>query len=70
MKNYFTVNYYPASNGLLERANIMMLEVLRPVVGEALETWEDWLPHIAASIKSSVCESTGQTPRFSLFRFE
>ncbi len=41
-----------------------ILEVLSRIVGELLETWEDWLPHIAASIYCSVCESTRQSPHF------
>ncbi len=40
---------------------------MRPVVGELLETWEDWLPQVAASINSSVRASTGQSPHFILF---
>ncbi len=67
VKQCFTVTYHPASNGLVERANRKILEVLRPVVGELLETWEDWLPQVAASINSSVCASTGQSPHYILF---
>ncbi len=66
----FTVAYHPASNGLVERTNRKILEVLRPVVGTLLHTWEDWLPHVAASINSSVCESTGQSPHFIVFGVE
>ncbi len=67
VKQCFTVTYHPASNGLVERANRKILEVLRPVVGKLLETWEDWLPQVAASINSSVCASTGQSPNYILF---
>ncbi len=67
VKQCFTVTYHPASNGLVESANRKIREVLRPVVGELLETWEDWLPQVAASINSSVCASTGQSPYFILF---
>ncbi len=67
VKQCFTVTYHPASNDLVERANRKIIEVLRQVVGELFETWEDWLPHVAASINSSVCASTGQSPHFILF---
>ncbi len=66
----FTVAYHPASNDLVERTNRKSLEVLRPVVGSLLHSWEDWLPHVAASINSSLYESTGQSPHFIIFGVE
>ncbi len=39
-----------------------ILEVLRPIVGGLVGTWEDWVSHVTASINSSECESTGKTP--------
>ncbi len=63
----FTAAYHLASNGLVERANRKILEVLRPIVNELLDNWEDWLPHIAASINSSVNDSTGKSPHYILF---
>ncbi len=66
----FTVAYHPASNDLVERTNRKILEVLRPVVGSLLHSWEDWLPHVAASINSSLCESTGQSLHFIIFGVE
>lgn len=70
IKQTFTVAYHPASNGLVERANRKILDVLRPVVNGFMENWEDWLPHVAASINSSVCESTGRTPYFIIYGVE
>ncbi len=35
-----------------------------------MHSWEDWLPHVAASINSSICESTGQSPHFIVFGVE
>ncbi len=63
----FTVAYHPASNGLVERTNRKFLEVLRAVVGTLFHSWEEWLPHVAANINTSVCESTGQSPHFIVF---
>ncbi len=63
----FTVAYHPASNGLVERPNRKILEALRPIVGRFISTWEDWLPQVAATINSTVCESTGQTPYYIVY---
>ncbi len=63
----FTAAYHPASNGLVERANRKNLEVLRPIVNYLLDNWEDWLPLIAASISSTVNDSTGKSPHYVLF---
>ncbi len=57
IKHVFTATYHPASNGLVERANIKCLEVLRPIVNGLHDNWEDWLPQIAASISCSVNDS-------------
>ncbi len=66
----FTGAYHPASNGLVERANRKILEVLSPIVNYLLDNWEDWLPHVAASINSSVNYSTGKSPHYILFGVE
>ncbi len=62
IKHTYTVAYHPSLNGLVERANRKILEVLRPVVNSLHDDWEDWLPHVGACINSSMCESTGKSP--------
>ncbi len=57
IKQTFTVTYHPSSNGVVERANRKILDVLLPIVGRLVGTWEDLVSHVATSI-SSVCEST------------
>ncbi len=54
----------------MERTNRKILDALRPVVGGLLETWEDWVPHVAASINGSVSESTGQSPFYIVYGME
>ncbi len=70
IKQTFTAAYHPVSNGLVERANIKILEVLRPIVNELLDNWEDWLPHAATSPNSSVYDSTGKSPHYILYGVE
>ncbi len=59
--------YHPASNGLVERANRKILDILRPIVTGRLGAWEDYLAQVAATINASVCESTGQSPHYIVF---
>ncbi len=67
-KQTFTAAYHPASNGWVERANRKILKVLRPILNELLDNWEDWLPHVAASLNSSINDSTGKPPHYILSR--
>ncbi len=70
IKQTFTAAYHPASSGLLERANRKVLEVLHPIVSELLDNWKDWLPHVAASLNSSVNDFTGKSPHNMLYGVE
>ncbi len=66
----FTAAYKSAASGLIERANRKILEVLRPIVNYFFDNSEDWLPHVAVSIISSVNDSTGKSPHYVLFVVE
>ncbi len=70
IKQCFTVSYHPATNGLVERGNRKILDVLRLVVSGLQHTWEDWLAYVAASRNSRVCKSTGQSPHYIIFGVE
>ncbi len=70
IKQTLTAAYHPASNELVERANRKILEILRPIVNELLDNWKDWLPHVAASLNSSVSDSTRKSPHYIVFGVE
>ncbi len=55
---------------MVENANRKILDVLRPIVNELLDNWEDWLPHVPASLNSSVNDSTGKSPHYILYGVE
>ena len=63
----FTTAYHPQGNGLVERTNRKILEVLRPLVGQMQDTWEDWLPQVQASINGSINAATTKTPHYIVF---
>ncbi len=70
IKQTFTAVYHTVSNGLAEWANRKILEVVLPIVNELLDNWEVWLPHVAASLNSSVSDSTNNFPHYILFGIE
>ncbi len=39
-------------------------------MNELLDNWEDWVPYVAASLNSSVNDSTGKSPHYILFGVE
>ncbi len=63
----FITTHHPASNGLVERTNRKILEVLCHLAGHFQDTWEDWLSQVAATINSYVNLSTGKTPHYILY---
>ncbi len=67
IKQTYITAHHPASNGLVERTNRKILEILRHLAGKFHETWEDWLPQVAASINGSVNSSLGKTPHYIIF---
>ena len=70
IKQTFIVAHHPASNGLVERTNKKILDVLRHFAGDYHDSWEDWLPHVAACINSSLCSSTGKAPFFAIYGYD
>ncbi len=70
IKQTFITAHHPASNGLVERTNRKVFEILRYLAGHLHETWEDWLSQVAASINGSVNSSTGKTPHYIIFGYD
>ncbi len=70
IKQAFITAHHPACNGLVERTNKKILEILRHLAGKFHESWEDWLSHVAASVNGSISTSTGKTPHYIIYGFD
>ena len=57
-----TTPYRPASNGQVERYNRTLLQLIRCFLKGRPETWDEYLPQLAAAIRSTVQRQTGFTP--------
>ncbi len=64
IKQNFITAHHLAFNGLVERTNRKVLDILFLFTGKFTNTWEDWLPHVATSINSSLNSFTVRAPYF------
>ena len=62
-----TVPYNPKSDGLVERFNRTLQQMLSMFVNEHRDDWDDHLPYVMMAYRSSVQESTGCTPNMLFF---
>ena len=59
--------YHPASNGLVERNNLKIINHLRTMVGDVSTSWHEWIPQVMASLNSSLHKTIGDTPHFVVY---
>ena len=57
-----TVPYNLKSDGMIERANRTVIQMLTTLVNEARNDWDDHLPYVMMAYRASVHESTGLIP--------
>ena len=57
-----TTPYHPQSDGFVERFNRTLEDMLSKVVDENHKNWDDCLPIVMMAYRSSVHESTGESP--------
>ena len=62
IKKVRTSPYHPESDGLIERLNRTLLQLLSKCVGDCPHDWDDWLNHITFAYRSAVHSSTGFSP--------
>ena len=57
-----TTPYHPSANGQVERLNRVILQMLRCVIQNRQDNWDEKLPYLLGAIRSTVNRSTGFTP--------
>ena len=57
-----TTPYHPQSDGLVERFNHTLIQMLSMYVNENTDNWDDCLPFAMMAYRASVHESTNMTP--------
>ena len=65
-----TVPYNPKSDGMIERANRTVIQMLTTLVNEARNDWDEHLPYVMMAYRASVHESTGLTPNKLMLNHE
>ena len=61
-----TAPYRPQSDGLVERLNRTIKQMLRSMVGEHRDDWDDHLPYVMMAYRATRQDSTGCSPNLMM----
>ena len=67
VKKVNTSAYHPQSDGLVERFNRTLTDMLAKSVSTGTSDWDDKLPYVLFSYRASLQSSTGESPFFLLY---
>ena len=67
IKKINTAIYHPSSNGLVERTNRKILEILRCTLGGENPNWDQQLPSAQFTLNTSLHSSIGESPFVALY---
>ena len=63
----FTTAYHPQTNGMVERLNRTLVQMLASYTSPGQTDWDEFLPYILFAYRTSVHESTGDTPFYLMY---
>ncbi|UYV73272.1 K02A2.6-like [Cordylochernes scorpioides] len=67
VKHCFTSSYHPQTNGLTERLNRTLINMISTYVNTVQKNWDEILPFITHVYNTTIQETTGYSPFFLLF---
>ncbi|UYV63268.1 hypothetical protein LAZ67_2003589 [Cordylochernes scorpioides] len=67
IKHCFTTSYHPQTNGLTERLNRTLLNMLSMYVNTDQKNWDEILPFITHAYNTTIQETTGYSPFFLMY---
>ncbi|UYV65871.1 K02A2.6-like, partial [Cordylochernes scorpioides] len=67
VKHCFTTSYHPQTNGLTERLNRTLVNMISMYVNTDQKNWDEILPFITHAYNTTIQETTGYSPFFLLF---
>ncbi|UYV74293.1 hypothetical protein LAZ67_11002900, partial [Cordylochernes scorpioides] len=67
IKLCFTTSYHPQTNGLTERLNRTLINMLSMYVNTDQKNWDEILPFITHAYNTTIQETTGYSPFFLMF---
>ena len=67
VKKVNTSGYHPQTDGLVEKFNSTLIEMVSKCCKVANHDWDQYLPHLLFAYRSSVQESTRESPFFLLY---
>ena len=70
IKKTRTTPYHPQSDGMVEKMNRTLKNILSKLVNERQDDWDMWLPQALLSYRSTVHNSTGFSPHLLMFERE
>ena len=62
-----TTPYRPSSNGLVERFNRTLAQMIRNFIGDNKQNWDVHVPLLTSAYRSTINPATGFTPNFLMF---
>ena len=67
VKKMNTSGYHPQTDGLVEKFNSTLIAMISKCCEVAMHNWDQYLPHLLFAYRSSVQESTRESPFFLLY---